>query len=86
MSKDLEQAANDAWQAAFHNAAYYFSVTLKELHQTNPWPETQVLAPAIKLLATELWDRCFSLTEISTAFKDAAADLPRYAAGEEVRP
>ncbi|RJG52349.1 hypothetical protein D0Z70_20425 [Sphingobium terrigena] len=83
---DPEQVANDAWQTAFHEAAYRFSVALKELHKTNPWPETQVLAPAINLLATELWDRCFSLTEITSALKDAAADLPRYAAGEEVRP
>ena len=86
MTDDPEQAANDAWQTTFHEAAYRFSVALKELHQTNPWPETPVLAPAINLLATELWDRCFSLTEITSALKDAAADLPRYAAGEEVRP
>ena len=86
MTEDPDQAANDAWQTAFHEAACRFSVALKELQQTNPWPDTQVLAPAINLLATELWDRCFSLTEIISALKDAAADLPRYAAGEEVRP
>ncbi len=86
MTEGPEQAANDTWQTAFYEAAYRFSVALKELHQTNPWPETQVLALAINLLATELWDRCFSLTEITSALKDAAADLPRYAAGEEVRP
>ncbi|WP_370714730.1 hypothetical protein [Sphingomonas sp. IW22] len=86
MMEDPEQAANDAGQTTFHESAYRFSVALNELHQTNPWPETPVLAPAINLLATELWDRCFGLTEITPAFKDAAADLPRYAAGEEVRP
>jgi hypothetical protein len=86
MSKDQEQAANDAWQTAFHEAAYRFSVALKELHETNPWQETEVLGPAINLLATELWDRCFSLTEITSALSDAAADLPRYTAGEEIRP
>jgi len=86
MTEDTKQAANDAWQTAFHEAAYRFSVSLKELHQTNPWPETQVLAPAINLLATELWDRCFSLTEITSALKDAATDLTRYAAAQELRP
>lgn len=86
MSEDPKQAANDAWQTAFHEAAYRFSVALKELHQTNPWPETQVLAPVMNLLATELWDRCFSLTEITAALNDAAADLPRYAAGKDLRP
>lgn len=75
-----EQAANDAWQTAFDEAASRFSVSLKELHQTNPRPETQVLAPAINLLATELWNRCFSMTEVTSALNDAAADLPRYAA------
>ncbi len=86
MSEHQVQAANDAWQTALHEAAYRFSVALKELQQTNPWPETKVLGPAINLLATELWDRCFSLTDITSALSDAAADLPRYTAGEEVRP
>jgi hypothetical protein len=27
MSEDPEQAANDAWQTAFHEAAYRFSVS-----------------------------------------------------------
>jgi len=86
MTEDHDQAPNDAWQTALYEAAYRFSVAVKELHRTNPWPETQVLGPVINLLATELWDRCFSLTEITSALTEAAADLPRYAAGEEVRP
>ena len=81
------QAAKDKWQAAFHEAAYQFSVSLRELHDTNPWPEDHpALESAINTLATELWDRCFSVTEIRAAFEKAAADLPRYAAGHEVRP
>jgi hypothetical protein len=64
---------------------YQLSVTLKELHQENPWPEHPVLPQAINHLATELWDCCFSQTEIRTAFQEAIEDLPRYAAGEEVR-
>lgn len=85
MSEVPEQAASDGWQTAFQEAAYRFSVALKELHQTNPWPETSVLAPAINLLATELWGRSFSLDQITSALIDAARDLPSYAAGQEVR-
>jgi hypothetical protein len=61
------------------------SVVLRELNDTNPWPEHPVLEQAINTLATELWDRRFPLTEIRKAFEAAAADLPRYAAGQEVR-
>jgi hypothetical protein len=56
------------------------------LTDSNPWPEYPVLAQAINTLGTELWDHCFSLSEITSAFRDAAADLPRYAADQEVRP
>ncbi|WP_370677526.1 hypothetical protein [Pleomorphomonas sp. PLEO] len=86
MAVDHDQAAKDAWQATLYDTVYEFSVALKKLHETNPWPEYQVVPMAIDTLATELWDRCFSLTEITTAFVDAAADLPRYAGGKEVRP
>jgi hypothetical protein len=81
------QAAKDKWQTDFHEVIYRFSVALRELHDTNPWPEDHpALGNAINTLATELWDRCFSVTEIRAAFEEAAADLPRYAAGHDVRP
>ena len=86
MTDDPHQRVRDDWQTALYEAVYRCSVSLKELHRTNPWPEQAVIDQAINTLATELWDRGFSLTEIMTAFTDAAADLPRYAAGEEVRP
>lgn len=86
MTDETDQAARDGWQTQLYEAAFRFSASLRELNNTNPWPENPVLAQAIKTLGTELWDRCFSLTEITTAFKEAAADLPRYAAGQEVRP
>lgn len=86
MSENLDQAAKDAWQAALHDAAIGFAEALQKLHQTNPWPEHNALEQVMNLLATELWDRRFSVTEITFALSDAAADLPRYAAGEEVRP
>lgn len=62
-----------------------FSQALRELHQSNPWPDLPLLPQAMNHLMTELWDRGFSQTEIRQAFNDALADLPRYAAGAEVR-
>jgi hypothetical protein len=86
MTDQPDQAARDAWQTRLYEASYRLSVALRELNDTNPWPKQPVLEQAINTLATELWDRCFSLTEIRKAFETAAADLPRYAAGQEVRP
>ena len=86
MTDQPDQAARDEWQTRLNDASYRFSVALRELNDTNPWPDNPVLAQAINALATELWDRCFSLTEIKTALEEAATDLPRYAAGQEVRP
>jgi len=81
----LDQAARDEWQARLYEAVHRFSVELRALQNSNPWPDQPVLEQAINTLATELWDRCFSQTEIRSALVDAAADLPRYGAGEEVR-
>ena len=86
MTNQLDQAARDEWQSKLSDASYKLSVALRELHDTNPWPEQPVLERAINELATELWDRCFPLTEIREAFEAAAADLPRYAAGQEILP
>jgi hypothetical protein len=86
MTEQPDQAARDEWQTRLYETSYRFSVALRELNDTNPWPEQPVLGQAINTLATELWDRCFSLTEIKTALEEAAADLPRYASGQEFRP
>ncbi|WP_294122501.1 hypothetical protein [Sphingomonas sp.] len=82
---DLDQEGRDQWQLRLSDCVYQLSATLKDLHESNPWPEYPVLPQAINHLMTELWDRCFSQTEIRTAFEAAVNDLPRYAAGEEVR-
>ena len=68
------------------NAVYDFATIVKEAHETNPWPDRPILPQAINYLMTELWDRCFSQTEIREAFEAAVSDMPRYAAGDEVRP
>jgi len=85
MTDQVNQDAGDQWQARLNDAVCKLSESLRDLHDTNPWPEIPVLEHAINNLATELWDRCFSQTEIRTAFEEAIADLPRYAAGEEIR-
>lgn len=86
MADDHKRTASDEWQTALYEASYRYSIALRKLHMTNPWPEKPILIEAINTLGTELWDRCFSVTEIASAFQEAAVDLPRYAAGEEVRP
>ena len=86
MADELEQASRDDWQTALYEASHRYSLVLKELHKTNPWPDNPALAQAINTLGTELWDSSFSFAEIASAFQEAAADLLRYAAGDEVRP
>lgn len=83
---DRDQAEKDAWQAAFHDTIYEFVEALRRLHEKNPWPESPVVSNAMDMLATELWDRCFSVSEITAALRSAAANLPRYAGGDELRP
>ena len=72
-------------QDFLNGATYELSVLAKELHDSDPHAEIPILDRAMSTLATELWDRCFSQTEIRTAFEQAIADLSRYAAGEEIR-
>jgi len=63
-----------------------FGLALKTLHRTNPWPDLPLLPRAMNHLMTELWDHGFSQSAIREAFEEAVADMPRYAAGEEMRP
>jgi hypothetical protein len=75
------------WEVHLTTASYNFGVRCRELHDTNPYGEA--LAPTLQSimthLATELWDQCFSQSEIIAAFKKAIEGLPPYAAGEERR-
>ncbi|WP_333605184.1 hypothetical protein [Novosphingobium sp.] len=86
MSEEEDRSAEDAWSTAWLSAVHDASKTLKRLHETNPWPHLPLLPQAINYLMTELWDRGFSQTEIRQAFEEAVADMPRYAAGDEIRP
>ena len=86
MADDPDQTDKDAWRAALHDTIHEFAAALRRLHEENPRPETPVLSEAAYMLASELWDRRFSVTEITTAFMEAAAGLPGYTDGNEVRP
>lgn len=86
MSDEADQNFRDEWQTRLYETAYRMAVSLKELHDSNPWPdEHPVLQVAINTLATELWDHNFSVAEIQAALEEASSDLPRYAAGEPGR-
>jgi len=71
------------WHSITIKAAYEFAKTCREQSKAN---SGRVLDLAINTLMTELWDRCYSQTEIRTAFEKAIADMPRYTAGQETRP
>lgn len=86
MSKEEQRDFGDQWQDQSMAAVHQFSDALTGLHKSNPWPDCPLLPHAINHLMTELWDRGFSQSEIREAFDQAIADMPRYAAGQEVRP
>ena len=81
-----ELSEGDRLMSAAHDAAHDFSQACRRTRAANPFPEVEVLPMMINTLMTELWDRCFSQTEIRQAFEEALADMNRYAAGDERRP
>ena len=86
MTKPLDLGnPEDAWQLRATSVTQSFGVALRELHDSNPWPDQPFLPLAINHLMTELWDQRFSQTDIREAFETAIADLPRYAGGQERR-
>jgi hypothetical protein len=72
------------WEAQCDNAAWAFGQQCRDLKKSNPY-EAIALDRIINTLMTELWDNGFSQTEIRSAFEQALADIPRYAAGLEKR-
>jgi hypothetical protein len=67
-------------------AAHDFGQACAKFRDRNPYSEIDALDAMINTLMTELWDGCFSQTEIRDAFEAAIADMNRYAAGDERRP
>lgn len=85
MSNLHETGSGDEWLDQSMALAQQFGSALHEFGTRNPWPDLPFLPRVMTHLITELWDHGFSQTEIREAFEAALAELPRYAAGEEVR-
>ena len=79
MSEDL----NELWEVRSAVASENFALECGQLRDTNLY-DLSALDYIIRHLATELWDRRFSQTEIRKAFEVATGEaLTRYCAGEE---
>ncbi len=75
---------DDAWQNRYLSVTYDFAQHCGELRDSNPFDAPALETIAI-YLATELWDRGFSQTEIKSAFETATSCLVKYGAGEDRR-
>lgn len=77
--------SEEPWEGRCYAAAHDFAVQCATLRDSNPY-EPSALECVIIDLATELWDRGFSQTEIRRAFGIATGEtLTRYGAGEDRR-
>ena len=76
--------AEDAWQARYLSAACDFAEQCAKLRESNPFKQP-ALDEVAGCLATELWDRGGSQSEIRDAFETSVSSLIKYAAGEERR-
>ncbi len=72
------------WEVECYSAAWAFGQKCLDFKKSNPY-DLVALDRLINTLMTELWDNGFSQTEIRSAFEQALADMPRYAAGLEKR-
>lgn len=72
------------WEVECYNAARAFGRQCRALNNRNPY-DLAALDMITNTLMTELWDNGFSQTEIRSAFEQALAAMPRYAAGFEKR-
>jgi hypothetical protein len=77
-------AGDDPWEGHRSLAAHNFGVECAKLRDSNPY-NLPALTEIMTELATELWDRGVSQTEIRSAFQTGAELLNRYCAGEERR-
>jgi hypothetical protein len=75
---------SNPWEGRTSSAAYNFGIECAKLRDSNPY-DLPALTEIMTTLATELWDRGFSQTEIRSAFHTGADLLIRYCAGEERR-
>lgn len=81
----MELDDKEAAEAAAINAAWAFGEACAAYRDADPYRRGAPLDMMMNTLMTELWDRCFSQTEIRAAFQSALDDMNRYAAGQERR-
>jgi len=74
----------DAWEDHYLSATHDFAKQCAELRDSNPF-DLPALENIIVCLATDLWDRGFSKSEIKAAFETAVSSLVKYGAGENRR-
>lgn len=72
------------WEGEWMDATADFAKLCAHVRESNPH-EQPALEAVMIFLATEFFDRFFSVTEIRSAFTTALDCLPQYAAGEERR-
>jgi hypothetical protein len=77
--------SQESWEALLFEAPHQFAEACSDLRNISPL-RAESLDQMMNTLMTELWDRCFSQTQIRTSFLNALSDMNRYAAGEEIRP
>ena len=72
------------WESGWLAETHQFASRCATFRDTNPY-KRPALEEIMIYLATELWDRRFSQSEIRSAFESALKGLPPYAAGGERR-
>lgn len=77
---------NVPWEGQYTSITHEFAKQCYELKNSNPYANYIALDAIMTSLATELWDYCFSRTEIDMAFRLAVERLSTYCAGNEQRP
>jgi hypothetical protein len=73
------------WEGRYTFVTYEFAAKCAELRDSNPAGNVVALDDIMIYLATELWDRGFSQSEIKASFDQAITCLKPYCAGEERR-
>ncbi len=84
---ELQLPYENAWESECAREAGKFADVCRQLaDEIPPYIETPGLNWLMSDLMSDLWDNCFSQTEIRSAFQQAIDELPGYGAGEERRP
>jgi hypothetical protein len=84
-SEDLPPQDAEPWGHRYTSVTYEFATQCAKLRDAYPYDDAAALDAIMVYLATELWDRGFSQSEIKASFETAIDLLKPYCAGEERR-